>query len=168
MEHKEEIWVSVPSYSEYFVSNFGRVKRNNKIIRQKISGNREYLMVGLCKDGIQRTVTVHSLVALCFIGDRIGNMVINHIDMDKRNNKADNLEYTTQLENLRHARKHGLFSNPPIMRGEENNKSKLTYLEVRTIRNKASFLMKEMSRQYGVNKESIRNILGRKTWNHIK
>jgi hypothetical protein len=164
----KEVWTIVPSYPQYFVSNLGRVKRNDKIIRQKISGNREYFMVGLCKDGVQKTVTVHSLVALCFIGERVGSMVINHIDMDKSNNKSDNLEYITQLENLRHARKHGIFSNPPVRRGEENNKAKLTYLEVRTIRNKASFLMKELSQQYGVDKESIRNILGRKTWNHVK
>lgn len=49
---------------------------------------------------------MHRLVAEAFVPKRIGCEVINHIDYDTSNNRADNLEWCTQIENVRHSLEH--------------------------------------------------------------
>jgi len=58
-------------------------------------------MVGTAKSGVKKTVTVHSLVAIAFLGHKPGgySIVVNHIDFDKTNNNLRNLELTTQRNN---------------------------------------------------------------------
>lgn len=45
-------------------------------------------------------MTVHSLVAQAFLGDRPKGMVIDHIDGNRFNNHYTNLRYCTQKENM--------------------------------------------------------------------
>ncbi len=59
-----------------------------------------YLYVNLFKNGEKKFISVHVLIALTFISERPNELVINHIDGNKLNNKASNLEYITQRENL--------------------------------------------------------------------
>ena len=62
-----------------------------------------YLCVTLSKEGSKgrgRMVTVHSLVAQAFLGDRPKGMVIDHIDGNRFNNHYTNLRYCTQKENM--------------------------------------------------------------------
>ena len=62
------------------------------------------------KDG-QKTISVHRLVAELFIPNPNNYPVVNHLDGNKLNNRADNLEWTTQLENNRHAIETGLVKS---------------------------------------------------------
>lgn len=61
---------------------------------------------------------IHRFVALLFIPipDRLkdiplSDLHVNHIDGDKNNNRSTNLEWLTNVENMRHARENGLFSD---------------------------------------------------------
>lgn len=109
---KREIWKPIPGYLNYKVSNLGRVKsigrmdargerRKGKILSRTMNPS-GYMMVTLYEGGQRKTYTVHKLVASAFIGDRPNGTEVNHIDEDKTNNSADNLEYVTRLENVRH------------------------------------------------------------------
>ena len=51
---------------------------------------------------------VHRLVAEAFCEKTNGKTTVNHIDGNKRNNNADNLEWCTPRENVQHAYKTGL------------------------------------------------------------
>lgn len=62
-----------------------------------------YLMITLSNKGRNKMFTVHSLIALTFIGERPHGYQVNHKDGDKHNNNADNLEYVTPSENGLHA-----------------------------------------------------------------
>ena len=62
-------------------------------------------MVMLRKEGKRKNFYVHRLVAEAFCERTHGN-VVNHIDYNKRNNAASNLEWCTQKENIHHSIEH--------------------------------------------------------------
>jgi hypothetical protein len=67
-----------------------------------------YLRVCLWTDNKRHGLRVHSAVAEAFHGPRENNLVVNHLDGNKLNNKAENLEYVTNEENHAHASALGL------------------------------------------------------------
>lgn len=75
--------------------------RSGEIVELKPKlNNSGYYQVDLSKNGKKKRYLVHRLVALHFIcNPRLLN-VVNHIDNNKLNNKASNLEWCTQKENL--------------------------------------------------------------------
>lgn len=96
-----EIWKDIKGYEGlYEVSNLGRVKSKRKILKP-ING--EYLKVGLSKNGIQKTLYIHRLVAETFLGK--SNLQVNHKDEDKHNNNIENLEFVTHRENMNYGTK---------------------------------------------------------------
>lgn len=101
MQYKKE---SIPCWEEYQVDTNGIVYgKNGKPLRP--STNRHgYKMVTFIKDGYRKTFSVHKLVALQFLGiPESYEYQVNHKDGKKDNNNVDNLEWTTSLENRRHA-----------------------------------------------------------------
>lgn len=107
-----EEWRTIPEYEGlYKVSNLGRVKglKRNRILKSA-PNEKGYQMIVLCKDGKMKTVKVHKLVAEVFIGKKNG-FEVNHIDGNKSNNSASNLEYCSHSDNMKHATKTGLLLN---------------------------------------------------------
>lgn len=96
-----EIWKGINGYEGlYQVSNLGRVKSKRKILKP-ING--EYLKVGLSKNGVQKTLYIHRLVAETFLGR--SNLQVNHKDENKHNNYVDNLEWISFKENMNYGTK---------------------------------------------------------------
>lgn len=97
------------------VSSYGRIKYKGKIKKQY------YDKDGYCIVSIKsKQYKVHRLVALTFI-DNINNLAeVNHKDMNKKNNNANNLEWCSHLENMKHA-----FKNKNI--GSLRNKKVIQY-----------------------------------------
>lgn len=111
---EKEIWKDIAEFPNYQVSNLGRVrnKKTRHIIHQQERKN-GYVKVELWQDGKQTTKDVHRLVALVFIDRPIGKTEVNHIDGNKKNNEASNLEWCTRKENMKHAIDTGLFAPKP-------------------------------------------------------
>lgn len=57
------------------------------------------------------TYKIHRLVAESFIPNPLKKPQVNHINGDKTDNRADNLEWVTNAENIRHAIRSGLQDN---------------------------------------------------------
>lgn len=123
---QEEIWKSIPSYEGlYEVSNLGRVRSLGKVFKMNNHGTicdvhfrpqilaqhyaYGYLMVGLNKHKNQKTYLVHRLVAMAFIPNPENKPYINHINAHRDDNRVENLEWCTPLENSRHAQGLGLY-----------------------------------------------------------
>jgi archaeosine-15-forming tRNA-guanine transglycosylase len=97
-----EIWKDIEGYENiYQVSNLGRIRRVNqsgyRIRKQKV--NKGYFLITLSKDAIQKTFLVHRLVGLAFVDNPKMKPEINHLDENKLNNRANNLQWVTSKEN---------------------------------------------------------------------
>ena len=157
----------------YEVSSLGRVRRATaragtvagKVLRPGV-GKRGYPIVVLYDGNRGKTSTnVHELVAAAFIGPRPDGMWINHIDGNKINNCAGNLEYVTPAGNMDHASRTGL-----LKKGDERpNNSKLTEVQVREIRTlrKAGLSLNQVASRYGVNPVTIHDAATGRTWRHV-
>lgn len=102
-----EIWKDIEGFDGlYRVSNLGKVFsiRRNKILKGKV--DRYGYQCVVLWNGKNNYRTVHRLVASAFVPKVEGRNVVNHLDCDKLNNNADNLEWTTVKENTIHAYKN--------------------------------------------------------------
>lgn len=97
----EEVFLPIPGFDGYQVSNFGRFKKSSgkDVLPQKTSNG--YLRFSATISGKRVFRLVHRIVAEVFIGP-INGMEINHKDFDKKNNHVSNLEIVTHAENQAH------------------------------------------------------------------
>lgn len=95
---------------DYAVSNQGYVINLTTLRVLKPSLKKSgYLEVTLTdKEGEQNYYLIHRLVATYFCKHKEGADEVNHIDGNKLNNNASNLEWVTRNENLKHAYENGL------------------------------------------------------------
>lgn len=132
----KEIWKDIDGYEGlYQVSNYGRVISLNfggKGIpreRKRVLSSSKYYHVALSKNGERETRLVHVLVATAFIPNPENKPQVNHIDGNKENNRADNLEWVTCKENIDHAIRTGL-KKPSGKGGRCGGRSKSTKITV--------------------------------------
>ena len=102
----KEIWKDILGYEgKYMVSNWGRVKSLNynktgkEGILKAVKVGNGYLQVHLCKDGKGKWYFVHRLVASAFLENPEGYTEVNHINEDKADCRAENLEWCSRSYN---------------------------------------------------------------------
>jgi hypothetical protein len=114
-----ETWKDIKGYEGlYQVSNLGRVKSLEREVNQGKYGNTRtvggcllnptdngngYLIVQLRRKQHRKNYYVHRLVAEQFVENGSNLKYVNHKDYDTRNNRADNLEWCTQRDNILHS-----------------------------------------------------------------
>lgn len=87
--------------SGYICSNLGRIARVLEGGMNRVTG---YKQSSFIVNGKKIYRTQHSIIAEAFLGTRPPGYVINHLDENKTNNRADNLEYCTPYENVHWSR----------------------------------------------------------------
>lgn len=111
------IWRDVVGYEGvYQVNNIGEVKRvsKNKLLTPYIGvKSKGYVYVKLCMNGVRCKKALHRIVAEAFHPNPEDKPEVNHLDGNKSNNCATNLEWVTRSENELHSyRVLGKTHNP--------------------------------------------------------
>lgn len=100
-----ETWKQIEGTTDAFVSNYGRIAVGGVTITPKedSEGYKRCTVAPRYRD------RVHRFVAQAFCDNPEGKHYVNHIDGDKGNNRADNLEWVTAKENAEAASRSGLL-----------------------------------------------------------
>ena len=170
-----EIWKDIEGYEGYYqVSNLGRVKSLIRKVQGTNTKSEEFLKLPLSNSGYHRVhlskkskvklYSVHRLVAIAFIQNIENKPQVNHKNGIKTDNRCDNLEWCTISENRKHSYDNGFQSK----KGINHHLVKLTEEQVRNIKyNDFDLNNVQLSKIYGVKRETIRDIRNRKNWKHI-
>jgi hypothetical protein len=97
----------IPEYENYYATRKGKIysQYSKKYLKKTLLGS--YDSVCLYKNGTGKTLTVHRLVATVYLPKPNNLPYVNHKDGNKRNNRVDNLEWSTSIDNASHARQIG-------------------------------------------------------------
>lgn len=169
-----ERWVQITGYEGlYEVSDMGRVRSlkrattSGRILKQ-CKGHGGYSKVSLSRNNKRKTYAVHRIVATAFVPMVNGKNEVNHINGDKRDNRADNLEWCTRAENEMHAFRV-LGKKPTAYWSSKPRKfaRRLTDEQARAIRSDDR-TSREIAKEYGVSKTTISNIKKRKIYAEVE
>lgn len=167
----EELWKTVLGYEGiYSVSSLGRLRRETTNTNVKAGTitkgcqGKHYSKISIRKNGIRKQENIHEVIAEAFLGKRPKGMYVNHIDGNKKNNCANNLEYVTPKENIRQSVVAG--THP---RGSRIAQSKLTEQDIITIKWYLSYgkTCTWIAKKYGVTRPTIGYIKNNMTWRHV-
>ena len=131
-----EIWKEIKNYENlYEVSNYGKIKSINRIIKRGKNGNipikerilkssinvSGYKTVALSKNNKKKIIPIHRLVAQTFISNPKNLPCVNHKDENKLNNCVDNLEWCTVKYNNNYGSKRNKISKKVIQYDKNKN-----------------------------------------------
>lgn len=157
MESKTEPrWAQIDEYPWYEVSDQGDVRnsRTNKILGRRLDKD-GYRLVQLYNSGVGSNRKVHRLVAEAFVARDPDRDQVNHINGNKEDNRAENLQWCTRSENTRHAYDSLQFRaniRPAIIAHTKLDDHKIR--DIVQLR-KEGLSIKEIARMYDVSIDSI-------------
>lgn len=171
------IWKSAAGFEGiYSVSSCGQVRRDaptrgfgsrsrvGAFMKQKKCAD-GYRSVSLYpKEGKQKQIHVHRLVAIAFYGAPPEGKVVNHKDGNKANNSLSNLEYVTPSENTKHAYATGLARGK---KGESNPMAVLnadTAAAIRLLGDEHGWSIAALARAFRTDTCRVRRILNGTIW----
>ena len=102
-------WRIPPSFPYVAVSNSGEVRRPDGTPKRPWRSGAGYLKIGIKCRGVNHKAYVHRLVGEAFCENPRGCREINHKNGKKWDNRAENLEWCTHSENIKHGYATGLF-----------------------------------------------------------
>ena len=170
---KGEIWKPVRNYEGlYEVSNLGRVRSLERKVWNSGKGcyvtvperilkagkAKGYLRVRLYKEGKVKNYYVHRLVGQEFLENPMGYTELNHLDEDKENNRADNLEFCSKSYNINYGTRNKRVAEKVSEKlkgkkhSEEHNKKVSEKLKGR--KQTEEHIKKRSKPVFSVNKES--------------
>lgn len=163
-----EQWRPVPGFVGYFASNLGRIVGLHGTVLRTSLDKDGYPRIGVSMPSRKRsTKHVHTLVALAWSPQRMPGEQVNHKDRVKHNSNASNLEWLTQIENIRHAMQTGLHKNhAPSHSNFKYSARKLSEGDVRRILLGGEH-GESLAMELGVDVSCINNVRRGKTYGNV-
>ncbi len=169
-------YADVPGFPGYRVGTDGTVwscwKRGNRPV---VMGDWKelkptpvecgYRRINIYRNGERFHYQLHTLILETFVGPCSDGMVCRHFpDRNPANNRLDNLQWGTEVENNADRVVHGTTN-----RGERCGTAKLTSDDVRDIRRRRGLgeSLKSLSLEYGISQGHISELASRKKWAHL-
>lgn len=171
----EERWRPIRDFEGIFeVSDQGNVRRivsrylNPRVSLLKQETHKQgYKRIHFQQNGRGRRALVHVLVAESFLGEQPAGTQINHIDGDKANNRADNLEFVTPSANIRHSLD---VLGVQRAKGERNGNASLTNdqaAQVLMMWRTGRYKQGELAKMFKTSPTVINRLILRKSWRHL-
>ena len=159
---------AIPGFDGYFVTRDGEVYSSKRGgLRQRVltMDSKGYLKLSHYRNGRHHKTFAHQLVLLAWFGPRPEGAVVNHINGVPTDNRVENLEWVSRLENERHARR-ALGKN---FHGSRNSQSKLTEADIPEIRRLRSdgWTFQAIGDKFGVKFTAIAKICYGQSWKHV-
>ncbi len=127
----QEIWQDIEGFEGlYQISNLGRVKSLERVvkycentksktdkhtvkehIKKPTLKENGYLQISLYKNNRGKNLYIHRLVAEAFIDNPKNYKTVNHKNLDKQDNRVNNLEWCSYGDNNEHARQNLNFKS---------------------------------------------------------
>lgn len=96
----EESWKDIDGFDGYYqVSNLGRIRNKTHNILATYGNGTGYEKICLTRNYAKSRLYVHRIVAKHFVENPMHKDFVNHKDYNRKNNKAENLEWLTRSEN---------------------------------------------------------------------
>lgn len=158
----------IEGFPNYEISSDGRIwskpridlRGHNRVGHwMKSSGKKNwYRHLVLINFEKKQTITIHKLVATAFVPNPNNLPCINHIDGNKQNNNASNLEWCSQEQNNLHSKL--ILGNTNCAKLQVSDIINIKYINTQSS-------LQELATQYNVSKTMIRHIKNNKAWKHI-
>lgn len=186
MNHRTEQWADIPGWVGFYqASSLGNIRsverviyaKNNqgvvgprlyksRVLRPRVAGTNDYPMVVLSRPKSKpKTATIHSLVALAFIGPCPVGKEVCHRDDNPQNNALINLRYDTRLSNATDATLNGKRNAPRGSRVHAAKLSEAQVVEIRTLSKRLS--QRDIAKKFSLSHTTIGRILRREGWAHV-
>jgi hypothetical protein len=162
-----EVWKEILECPNYHISNFGRVRnlKSMKILTPTICSDFGHSQIRITIKGRKHTELIHRLVARYFIPNPKNLPIVNHIDNNPKNNKADNLEWCTHSYNQLHSVKTGMSKN---RLGSGCHKAIITEQRALNVFELSqTHKITEVAKIIGVTPSIVHKIKNGYSWNHI-
>jgi len=166
---EHEIWEdgTVKSIDRIIETKSGKRVLKGKILSIK-PGLQGYPHITINYKGKYKGISLHRLLAICFIPNPDNLPCVNHINGNKLNYNLINLEWCTHVKNIRHAYNTGLM---PIRKGINSSSAKLDRNKVTEILDmvkNTELSYKKIGLEFGVSAGCIGDIVKGKVWNDNK
>lgn len=179
----QEVWKPISGFESFYeVSSHGRVRSLPRIVGNRWGTAKGKLVPGAIKAFSRNSqgycsvhlyvaqrlhkFYAHRLVAIAFIENPRDLPQVNHLDGDKENNAAHNLEWCTPSENCSHAISERLYVQA---KGEASGNAVLTESDVIEIREMAArgIYHKDIAEKFGIGRKAITKVVNRQRWAHV-
>ena len=176
-----EEWRDVVGYEGlYQVSSEGRVKSLERKVPHCSGGERikkerilkpgvrskGYLFVVLCAGGKSRMFSVHRLVCQAFHDNPENKLDVNHINENKTDNRACNLEWSTRKENCNHGTRNvrmAIAKSRPIAQYTLNGKLLKVWPSTAEVERRAGFDHSAFSKAANGNRKTAHGFI----WKYV-